>query len=253
MGAKSAGAQAFWSNACVVTFGLAVVLVLAGCTGDESAAASPLPTSTSIATVETAAPTATATSVPTATPTPTVEPTATPEPSPTPSGTELYGPLLIEGAYDWPLDMPDDLTEDELFAINIFASAQNASFAAIEARSEDLSEFDPLDGLVVNEVVANSRDAIALDTTMGLTQRFAIDGPTDLIAIARGERSSDTLTFRTCEYIASTFLLDDGEEIEGEQFAVERDIRFAETQRGYVYEAWAIVDEQNGEEPTCEP
>jgi len=250
MGARSAGAGTFWLSACVAAFGLAVVLIAAGCTGEESVGASPLSTPTSMATFETPVVTARATSLPTGTPIPIVEPTA--EPSPTPTGTELYGPLLVAGPYDWPLQMPDDLTEDELFAVNIFASAQNASFAAIGARSTDLAEFEPLEGLVASEIFANTGRAIARDTKNGRRQQFDIDGPTELMTITRGEGVSGKLVLRTCEYIVSTFLLDEGEETEGERFTVQRDIRFAETARSYEYEAWAIVEQQNEPGPKCD-
>jgi len=231
--------------------GLAAVLAMTGCTGDESAAASPLPTLTPVATVETPMATATATTVPTATPT--VEPRATTEPSPTatPTGEELYGPLLIEGSYDWPQQMPDDLTDDELFAINIFASAQNASFAAIEAQSLDLHEFVMVREHVVSEITDNVRRAIALDIESGVSQRFPADGLTAFISVSRSGVQGDALVLQTCEYIDSSLVLADGSGQDGENFTVRRDIRFGRSGGGVVYESWKIAESSDGLRPAC--
>jgi len=249
MGARSAGARTFWLSAPLLLAALA--LVLAACTSAEAGVADLPPTPVESPT-ESPTSTPPPTSEPTATPTPTVEPTATPEPSPTPTGTELFGPLLVEGPYDWPVVVPDDLTEDELFAVNIFASAQNASFAAIEAQSEDLSEFAPLDGRLVDELLENTRNTIELDLDDGLTQHFSLDGPTELISVTLRRNSGDELFLRTCEYIASTFKTNDGTVSAGEQGTLKRELRFELTNQGYGYAGWEVLESVGGEEPECD-
>jgi len=253
MGARSAGARGV-SFVALVWLVLAVVVALVGgCTGGAEAVADSPPTSVATATGVPA--TSTALPEPTATvePTPTVAPTVVVIPTPTPTGAELYGPLLVEGAYDWPQQMPDDLTDDELFAVNIFASAQNASFAAIEARSQNMSEFAPLDELIVDEVVANTARTVELDLAEELTQLFGIDGPTSLLSIERGGRLDDgRWILRSCEYIVSTFLRDDGTEQAGEKVTLKRDLRFEISDGVVRYEGWEDSTSVYGEGPQCD-
>jgi len=254
MGAKSAGAHVVLFGSRLLVGAAALAVVLAACTSGELAEGDLRPAPIASQSFESPTSTPAPTRAPTATPTPTLTPTPTPtpEPSPTPTGEELYGPLLVEGPYDWPLQMPEDLGEDEIFAVNIFASAQNADFAAIEARSADLAEFEPLRGQVADSLLEGTSRTVAFSIEEGITQRFAADGPTLLVSIARTDDSSDPLVLSTCEYISSTHVTDGGVEQEGERFTVKRQVRFDLTPAGYVYEAWKIADTTDGDVPECD-
>lgn len=229
-----------------VLFGFVLVgmAVFGGCSEPAQGAEGAVPTPE----FPTSLPTPTAR--PTTTPSPTPEPTATPTPTPTPTARDIHGPLLVEGPYDWPTDMPDDLTADEIFAVNVFASAQNADFATLAAQS-DFEEYEPV--LPYTDVIILDATKISIGELQdeNIVDRKALP-TTGFLKVRSIERTDQEIVLRTCEHIDFENVHADGS-TSVERGTGERLIRFARTETGTAvrYVGWRVDRGVEGELVEC--
>ena len=200
MGAKSAGAHVVPIAPRLLLGAAALAVVLAACSSGELAEGDLRPAPIASQSFESPTSTPVPTRAPTATPTPTLTPTPLPEPSPTPTGEELYGPLLVEGAYEWPRQMPGDLSEDEIFAINIFASWQNARYASYAASDAASAEVESIRPYVGDELIRQHGEAVAHFRARG--ELGSVPQPDHAwINVEVADRLLGELVLKTCEHV----------------------------------------------------
>jgi len=190
---------------------------------------------------------ATPTSVPTPTPTPTAEPTATPIPTPTPTGTERYGELLVEGVYDWPTEMPDDLTDDEVFAINIFASMENATWFAISKADMTIPELEVLRPYAGPGLFEFAEDSIAFLVEEGERPLLpSADSRMEFVRLERTTSESATKAFIVCLHFDSERLVIDSGETMARSQSVEMEVHFEPVGEVLALVGWRVVSAEFG-------
>jgi len=200
IGVRSAGAHAV-SDALRLLFGAwALAVVLAACTNGEQAEGDLRSAPIVSQSFEVPTSTPVPTRAPTATPMPTATSTTTPEPTPTPTGEERYGPLLVPGQYNWPLQMPAGLSEDELLAINIFASWQNARYASYAASDASSPEVESIRPYVGDELIRQHGEAVAHFRDRGELGSVP-QSDHAWINVQIADRLLGELVLKTCEHV----------------------------------------------------
>lgn len=237
----AAGSVTVWFAAALI----AVLVMAVGCNGGESAAPVPTPTATATVLSATAVPSPTPVP-PTETPVPPTEtpvpPTATPEPPPTATASDLYGDLLIEGIYDWPDRMPEDLTPEVLQAVNVLTSALNLSIG-LDAGTHTEEQRPKITSFLAPAIDASigRDDGILLSYT-------SEDGPRrNRIAWTEVVTNSSTrLRLEGCVQISRTSLDESTGESELQDAASLQRFSFAKAGEGLVLEVLEFVDLDRG-------
>jgi len=123
--------------------------------------------------------------------------------------------------------MPDDLTDDEVFAINIFASMENAGWLAASKADMTIAELDllrPYAGPTLFEFI---EDSIALFEAEG--EQLLLppsDRRMEFVRIERTTSENATKAFIVCLHLDSESLITDSGETTTQSQTAEREVYF---------------------------